>query len=182
MKHKSWRRRTATPDRGREVDAPAHAMSRWQHRSGSDTSAALTAARRKDGTASASAHPEPKPVGLGPTPVVGLERTLGHEGLRGLTGRAGTAPAGHERPTVQRRPRQWSNRGRLSARQLLIFSELPMGSGETRRGRLATVGLVVDNRWTRHVQPGNVRPRTPVNRPPADPTRWRRSVSPTACG
>ncbi len=80
---------TSAPNGSGEVGAPAHAMGRGQHRSGSEASAALTAARRKDGATGAGAHPEPEAVGLGPTPVVGLERTLGHKGLRGLTGAAG---------------------------------------------------------------------------------------------
>lgn len=80
---------TSPPNGSSEVGAPAHPMSRGQHRSGSETVAALAAARRKDGAAGAGAHPKPKAMSLGPTPVVGLEGTLRHKRLRGLTGGQG---------------------------------------------------------------------------------------------
>ena len=55
--------------------------------SGGETGAALAAPRRDDRPASASAHPQAKTVGFGPTAVVGLERTLGHLRLRTDWGR-----------------------------------------------------------------------------------------------
>jgi len=47
--------------------------------SGCEASAALAAPRGEDRATSAGAHAKPETVGLGPTTVVGLERTLRHE-------------------------------------------------------------------------------------------------------
>jgi hypothetical protein len=103
---------TSTPNGSSEVDAPAHPMGRGQHRSGSEAVAALTAARRKDGAAGAGAHPKTEAVGLGPTPVVGLERTLRHERLRGLTGGAGRGqpPLGRSRLNIRQTEHHFEGR------------------------------------------------------------------------
>jgi hypothetical protein len=192
-------RATSAPDSSGEVGAPAHPMGRGQHRSGSEAGAALTAARRQDRTAGTGAHPEPEAVGLGPAPVVGLERTLGHEELRGLT-----RWAGRGRPPLGRdaeRDRQsscgqagqapygttpapgWVKPASAGARSTLHRFTSPAGGGGDTPDHARYGGLlVVDNRWTPPVPPGSVRPRPRDHRPPAVQSRPALIRPPTACG
>ena len=130
---------TSTPNGSGEVGAPAHSMGRGQHRSGGEAGAALTATRRKDGATGAGAHPEPEAVGLGPTTVVGLERTLGHEGLRGLTGGAGRGrpPLGRYRTDAG------------DARSPLRYNA---GAGVGQTGRSSSPAGVTDSRHRRRVR------------------------------
>ena len=184
----------SAPDSSGEVGTPAHPMGRGQHRSGSETGAALTAPRRQDRAAGAGAHPEPEAVGLGPTTVVGLERTLGHEELRGLARRAGRGRPPLGRTCCRRagvlvrragavrlrasalrynaRPGGRSNRDRPAHDQLSIIASIGRGWGRHAGPCSLRWLLVVDNRWTPPLSPV-ASARALGHRPPAVQSRRR---------
>src|SRR3954453_10053399 len=89
--------------------------------SGGELLAALATTAGDDRAARTGAHPQPEPVGLGPTTVVRLERALAHEELplrrrSAVLHPPGGGPRGRMRTAPHSGPGSWSLRTDRAAR------------------------------------------------------------------
>jgi hypothetical protein len=181
------------------VRAQTHPVSGGEHghrrcgTSGGQFRATLTPTRGKNGAPRTGAHAQPEAVGLGPAPVVRLERPLTHQKLHDRAARDSSTPRarhhGHDRQGLEGCNRclpPWKGRGHRPLSSVHTLRRLT-GQGQTG----ASIGAVLDQADTlpkyvrdRARSPVRGRQQHPIGGPPGHTTRTvtRRNLQTTQSG